>query len=235
MASLDYVLEGYWVDGYAVSYQGAIVPSWYNIPVTEILPSYLYQQYCPDENVSAFFTAYNNQAQSYLDYLISLNLPVWSSLSLTGELLDWVALGLYGFKRPSLTYGSVSLNGGIYNSTIYDVLPYDQGAISGGSTTVFATDDIFQRCLTWNMYKGDGFQFNVFWLKKRVIRFLSGVNGLSPNIDNTYNVSVTYKSNNNILITVNPYYAPSIVQILQAAIISGAVQLPSQYNFSVAY
>ena len=25
MASLDYVLEGYWVDGYAVSYQGAIV------------------------------------------------------------------------------------------------------------------------------------------------------------------------------------------------------------------
>jgi len=149
--------------------------------------------------------------------------------------MDWVAFGLYGFNRPVLTFGAASLSEGVYNSNIYDLLPYDQAIISGGSTIAIATDDIFKRCLTWNLYKGDGFQFNVFWLKNRVIRFLSGFNGVAPRIDNTYNVSVTYESSNSIVITVNSFYAPNIVQILQAAITSGAVQLPFQYNFSVVY
>jgi len=228
-----YVDPGYWVDGYTVSYQDFPVPTWAVIPVTQILPSYLYQQYNDDPDVGAFFTSYNTTAQAYLDYLTNLNLPVWTSISITDSLLDWVASSLYGFNRPVLTFGGVTLTNGVYNSNVYDLLPYDSAVIHGTSSIVTVSDDIFKRCLTWNLYKGDGFQFNVRWLKKRVIRFLSGFNGVSPRIDNTYNVSVTYNSNKSIVIGVKSFYAPDIVQVLQAAITAQAVQLPFQYNFSV--
>jgi len=77
-----YVDEGYWVDGYAVYYQEPLEPDWNVIPVTEILLSYLYQQYSPDQNVGSFFLAYNDLAQASLDYLNALNLPIWIGLRL---------------------------------------------------------------------------------------------------------------------------------------------------------
>jgi len=41
-------------------------------------------------------------------------------------------------------------------------------------------DDIFKRILTWNLYKGDGNRFSMRWLKRRIARFLFGVNGIDP-------------------------------------------------------
>jgi len=46
--------------------------------VTTLLPAYLYQEYSYDdttEYLQAFFTAYNELSQSYLDTINALNLP----------------------------------------------------------------------------------------------------------------------------------------------------------------
>lgn len=53
--------------------------------IEKIIPAYPYTQYNADPNIVAFFTAYNTLAQGYLDYLNALNLPCWTSPSITGS------------------------------------------------------------------------------------------------------------------------------------------------------
>ena len=203
--------------------------------ITSNLPAYLYQQYGNDANILAFFNSLNTSSQAYLDQLNNLNLPIYTSPSITGALLDWVALGLYGFNRPILTQGGAVLAGGNYNSNDYNTTLYNAGKVTGGSSIVDVTDDIFKRCITWNFYKGDGMQFTAQWLKNRVQRFLVGVNGAAPVIDNTYNVSVTYGASNSVVIHIVGGYQAASAAILQSAVAFGVLQLPFQYNFSVTY
>lgn len=236
-----YVEPDYWVDGYTFDSVPVNIPDWAVLPVEAILKSYLYQEYKPDDNAESFFIAYNNIAQSYLTYLINLNLPIWTAPSIAGNLLDWVAKSLYGFDRPVLTTSGIILGAGEYNTVAYnEVAVYNEAVITSGNTTSLVNDDIFKRCLTWNLYKADGFQFNVRWLKNRVRRFVSGANGEPVHVYDTNNISVTYSSGNNIIITVdtsavetNGVITLAIATILQEAIDSEVLQLPFQYNFSV--
>jgi len=46
--------------------------------IETILPAYLYQQYNNDPDLAAFFTAYNDISQGYLDNINSLNLPIYT-------------------------------------------------------------------------------------------------------------------------------------------------------------
>lgn len=198
----------------------------------KIIPSYLYVQYQDDENLQAFVNAYNTLAQQYLDWFNNLNLPIYTKQF--GPSLDWVAKGLYGQTRPSFPFGSITLNDGVYNTTPYNVLPYDQGVISGTPQTVLlATDDLFKRCITWNFYKGDKYQFNIKWLKNRVYRFLTGTDGVSSIIDNTYPIGVTFGINNVVYISVYNNYQTGLLPILQSAINSQILQTPFQYTFQV--
>ena len=80
-----------------------------------LLPSYLYLQYQDDDNLQAFVDVYNSQAQEYLDWFYSISLPVYTSDTISGSLLDWVAQGLYGMPRPVLATG-VNQNLGPYNT-----------------------------------------------------------------------------------------------------------------------
>lgn len=228
-----YVDDQYWVDGYAYNYDVENIPTWANVPVSNILPSYLYQQYLPDDNVNSFFLAYNNTAQEYMDYVVNLNLPIWTSGSILGSLLTWVGTNLYGFPRPVLTFANSGVTQGFYNSVIYNVKPpYNGSVVTGGSGGVVVTDDIYKRCLTWNLYRGDGYQFNARWLKNRILRFLIGVNGVAPYIDNTYNISVTY-SQYAITINLNGNYPSQIVAILNAGIQEGVLSVPFQFTYTV--
>ena len=59
-------------------------------------------------------------------------------------------------------------------------------------------DDVYARCITWHFYKGDGKNTTVRWLKRRVARFLEGLCGTAPNIDNTNLISVTFGYGNQI-------------------------------------
>ena len=48
----------------------------------KILPAYPFAQYRDDPNVVAFFDAYNEIAQEYLDSFNNLALPCWTSESI---------------------------------------------------------------------------------------------------------------------------------------------------------
>ena len=287
--------------------------------VNTILPAYLYQQYNNDPDLLAFFTAYNNTSQTYLDNINNLNLPIYTKQS--NQYLDWAGNGIYGIPRPYIPFGTVSLAGGAYNSLAfvgskaygaYDTIPYDSGivsvhgipltslswssagggtvtgttattpvgvvtgtqylaTISGvtpvgydgtfvltqtgtttftyplavnpgtvttlgqlGSTVSLANDDIYQRTITWNFYKGDGYQFNIRWLKNRVYRFLTQANGIAAPIPNTYKVGVTFSTGNIVTITIGSSIN-AYASILQALINAGALELPFQYTFTVSY
>jgi hypothetical protein len=200
--------------------------------VIQNLPSYLYQQYNNDEDVLAFFDAYNTSSQTNLDRINNLNLPNYTTKF--GLLLDWVALGIYGIKRPVLPFAG-TLGSGVYNESIYDTTVYNENVILTPSGFYETTDDIFKRIITWNFYKGDGYQFNITWLKNRVYRFLAQTNGIPAPIPNTYDISVTFGAGNAVDITIASGDLTTLAPILEAGINSGALQVPFQYNFNIIY
>ena len=158
--------------------------------LTQTLLSYLYQEYADDDNLQAFVSAYNTLTQIYVDWFATGLLPVYTSDTISGSLLDWVAQGLYGITRPALGSGQ-NHTIGPYNTWAYNTLPYNKRKLIGPSDVTVVSDDIFKRIITWNFYKGDGNRFNIQWIKRRVVRFLIGEDGSAPNIDQTYDVSVT--------------------------------------------
>ena len=46
---------------------------------TQLLPSYIYQEYSDDDDLQAFAASYNSLAQQYINTLNSLNLPIYTS------------------------------------------------------------------------------------------------------------------------------------------------------------
>lgn len=157
--------------------------------LTRIIPSYLYQEYADDEDLQAFVAAYNAMAQQYVDWFNAVGLPVYTGLS--GDLLDWVAQGLYGMPRPSLLSG-LNLDEGPLNTYAFNTIAYNQRKNVGPQNVAATSDDVFKRIITWNFYKGDGKTLNVRWLKRRIMRFLTEADGASGAIDQTYKISVTF-------------------------------------------
>ena len=226
--------------------------------------SYLYQQYAYDDTtqyLQPFFTAYNNTSQQYLDQINNLNLPNYWSPSIAGNLLDWVALSLYGFERPVLPKG-LAQTVGLYNTNPLDVFAYNQEEQLAPTTFYVTTDDIFKRCITWNFFKGDGMQFDIQWLKRRVVRFLIG--GANPDIQEHWQISVTFPSPYTVDIGINAGISvglndslfntfefdqrplntgaalvavipTNLAPILQSAINAGVLQLPLGYTYNVIY
>ena len=199
--------------------------------LTQVLPAYLYQQYTKDpynEDLQAFFTAYNTESQTRLDATNDLNLPIYTKQ--IAPLLDWTAYSIYGVTRPSLGSPAQFSPLGVYDTIPYDTNAYSRNITTGTSSFYVVDDDIFKRILTWNFYKGDGFQYTTQWLKRRIKRFLLGVNGVDCPIDNTYEISVTYGSNNAITLTV-PNYA--VTPIFISALESGVLNVPFEYSYIV--
>jgi hypothetical protein len=193
------------------------------------VPSYLYEQYYDDDDLQAFVASFNSIMQEYIDWFNQVGLPVYTGTLISGPLLDWVAQGLYGMSRPSLSSGRNQVLGP-YNTAQYNVVPWDGFEIIGPQNITVTTDDIFKRIMTWRLYRGDGKTFNLEWLKRRIMRFLLGDNGTDPGITNTYQVSAFYASRFQIDIVL-----PNLpnATVLKQAIDSGAVELPFQIAFSV--
>lgn len=197
------------------------------VTVQDVVYSYIYKQYEDDPDLQASRVAYNQIAQGYLDSANNINLAVYTGL--TGSLLDWVATNLYGYPRPTLSYGT-TIELGAYNEILLNQLAINASAtetISGGSYIV--NDDIYKRCLAWHFFKGDGKTFSIPWLKRRVHRFLNGPNGTYFNVDNTYDVSVTISSGT---VTIS-LVTSSISSTFAAAVASGVLELPFQYIWDV--
>lgn len=159
--------------------------------VTKIIPSYLYQEYQDDDDLQTFVNVYNQMAQEYVDWLNTINLPVYTGTPVSGNILDWVATGLYGYPRPVLPAGAEIVLGPL-NTWTCNQLPLNSRKLNDPTSYYVTTDDIYKRCLTWHFYKGDGKYFSIRWLKRRVMRFLEGINGDGAGIAETYQVSVTF-------------------------------------------
>lgn len=160
--------------------------------LTKVIPSYLYQQYSDDSDLQAFVDAYNEFAQAFVSWFVTIMLPVYTNPNVNSTLLDWVAAGLYGLQRPVLPSTFLSQDLGAINTVAIDELDINGFVRVGPSTYYSVNDDVFRRILTWHLWKGDGKIFDIRWLKRRVMRFLTGANGGPGETDETYPVSVTF-------------------------------------------
>lgn len=222
--------------------------------------SYPYQEYADDDNIRAFFDAYNTMAQQYVDWFNTVNLPIYTGLS--GSLLDWVAAGLYGMTRPSLPSGS-SQNIGALNTWALNTISLNTTKIIGPASYYQTNDDVFKRILTWHLWRGDGRQFNIRWLKRRVMRFLTGTDGGPGQTDETYPVSVTFGTGGQVninlqsirryatggaMLNVSPLNTAYLneldtasvsipvspfVAVFKAAMEAGVLEFPFQYSATV--
>jgi len=203
----------------------------YSTNVTKTIPSYLYFQYQNDPDLNALVQAYNTLTQEYVDWFNNVNLPIYSGLN--GALLDWVGQGIYGIPRPTLAGSASTVKGQIASYALDDVAISDLVDIQ--PTTIYTTpDDVYQRVLTWWYYKDDGFAFTIPWLKRRIYRFLYGINGTNPVFAYTANISVTFVETPsptcNIVITNTP---EPMGQYLEAAIQQQVLALPFRFSYNV--
>lgn len=157
--------------------------------LAKILKSYVYEEYADDDDIQAFAKVFNDMSQDYLDTVNELGLPVYTQDPVSGALLDWVAEGLYGLKRPVLPTVTVGPSGP-FGSVVFGAMLLDGYAPGSASDIYYTNDDIFRRVITWHFFKGDGKIFNIRWLKRRVMRFLFGEDGVNFNVDQTYRISV---------------------------------------------
>ena len=215
------------------------------------LPAYLYVQYADDDDLQAFVAAFNGMAQAYVTWFATVGLPFYPGL--TGELLNWVALGLYGLERTQLTTPIVPAQGPL-NTLMLNQPGFPLNTFVAPSQSFYAlSDDFFQRILTWDLYKGDGKRYSIPWLKRRIMRFIVGANGLEPNPfyppltptspfvgpENTQAISVqvaagavTVTINQALISALVPNLAPGILQIFQLAFEGGNLDLPAQYTYT---
>ena len=189
---------------------------------TKTIPSYLYWQYQNDLNLQTFVDVYNSDTQAIVDWFNSVNLPIYTQL--TGALLDWVGQGVYGYPRPVIGSEKVV---GFYGPTASFTttnLAIASAKEDTTQTTYSIPDDIYQRMLTWFFYKGDGEVFSITWLKRRLYRFMYGINGVdavgpfTPTISVTFTDSSTVAAQCNIDIidapaAIAPYLELSLIHI----------------------
>lgn len=194
------------------------------------IPAYPYVQYQGDDAVAAFFDAYNIWAQGYTDWFNNLNLPIYTNAPVAGTLLDWVAQSLYGIARPSLPTSIGAPYVGPVNTFTPNQLPVN-GYVPGLPDTYAVTnDDFFRRIITWRFYKGDGKAFSPRWLKRRINRFLTGVDGKDVPNDTTFNVSVFPTGFKAWTIELANSTESAI---FKAAVRRGVIDLPFQITWTV--
>ena len=228
----------------------------------QIIPAYLYQEYQDDPDLQAFWAAYNTLAQQYVNWFLQIGLPIYTGPLIVGPLLDWIAQGLYGIARPTLFSGKTKDIGPL-NTWPLNSIAFNARKIVGPQTYYVTTDDIFKRVITWLVFRGDGKVFNIRWLKRRVMRFLNGVNGTSYAIDNTYQVSVSFGVDGEVTIRLigglrkvtggalfnrfalnttafnairtsfTPYAPLANALTFQEAVDAGVLELPFQFDFTV--
>ncbi len=167
-----------------------MIESFSGLPLQDIIPSYLYHQYSDDSDLQAFVASFNALAQGYLDWFNQTPLAVYTSPAISGPLLDWVGNWLYGTSRPVIASSSVQSFGG-WNTSAYDTQPFNQATQTRYGTALVASDDIYKRVLTWNLYRGDGMQMSLPWVRRRVARFLFGANGSDIDVGLLPQVSIT--------------------------------------------
>lgn len=189
-----------------------------------IINSYLYTQYNDDDDLRAFVTAYNSMAQQIYTWMTSANLPIFAGGYQAGDQLRWIAYCIYGVKPPVQTSGKRQIYGPS-NTFTFNRLPFNTRKVVAKSDQIVVSDDLFKRIMTWNFYKGDGFYFTNPWLKRRIMRFLTGVDGTDIPNDQHWIVSVVF-SDAGMVITITKRYT----QLTDAALYNDMECNDRQYD-----
>lgn len=200
------------------------------VTVLRTIPAYAYVQYQSDDNITAFFDAYNIYAQAYVDWFNALDLPIYTKAPVEGALLDWVARGLYGIGRPGLPVSEGSPSIGPVNTFTPNELPLNGFVAGNPDTYISVNDDFFRRILTWKLYRGDGDFASPVWIKRRINRFLNGVDGSDVTDNTTYEVSVVPTDVRKWTITVPNTTAGNIFKFgVEASVLT----LPFQIEWTI--
>ncbi|MGC9216164.1 hypothetical protein, partial [Acidithiobacillus sp.] len=167
------------------------IESFATVPLQTVIPAYLYDQYNDDETLQAFIDAFNAMGQGYLDWYLNTPLAVYTSDAIVGPLLDVTAMNIYGLTRPVVSSLSIH-ESGFYGDDGYGFgSAYGMASVDETGTAYAATDDVFKRVMTWILWRGfDGMQMSIEWMKKRIARFLYGVNGSDVPVSDTNNISI---------------------------------------------
>jgi hypothetical protein len=96
----------------------------------------------------------------------------------------------------------------------------------GPSAYYIVSDDYYKRIATWHFFKGDGKYFSIRWLKRRVLRFLLGVDGTNVDTSATYRISVTFGTDYEVTIRL----ISTIASVTGGAIMNGFALNTQQFN-----
>lgn len=214
--------------------------------LTEQIKAYPFWQYGDDPNIRLFFEMFNAASQDYLDWANDTSLAYYPALS--GSLLQWVAAGLYGVPYFSALESPLTPAIGPLNTTPLNTIPLN--SYTPPSETYYQVpDDVFKRIITWNFYKGDGRRFSIRWLKRRIMRFLVGTDGIDPQpwndgfvvgAENTQAISVQFSGStctisiNALAISAMVQLTPNILPIFAAAFMApGVLEKPVEWTYVV--
>lgn len=210
------------------------------------IPAYPFREYADDDVIRSFFDMFNVASQQYLDWFNTVRLPYYPGLS--GALLQWVGAGLYGVPYYNALQSSSTPAVGPLNTAELNSIPLD--FYSFPTETFFqVTDDVYKRIITWNFYKGDGTRFCPRWLKRRVMRFIVGTDGIDPQpwndgfivgCENTTAISVQF-SGTTCTITISQLalsamlqLSPNILTIFKSAFLApGVLEKPIEWDYVV--
>ena len=166
------------------------IESFQTQPLQATLPAYAYHEYADDPYFQAFVSAYNRISQGYLDWSNQNPLALYTDSNVSGAMLDYVGNNLYGIARPVISTTSSTRYGAI-NTRSIDFMAWNGFRRIQSGTAQVANDDIYKRTMTWFLWRGDGVQMSVEWIRRRVARFLYGAGGTDFDLGLLSNVSIT--------------------------------------------
>lgn len=200
----------------------------------QIPESYLYGEYNDDSDLRVTRKAFNEQAQAIYSWLVSTCLSDYRQDPVSGSLLDWVGLGLYGMTRRLVVPTSDPEVLSPWASGAWSTTTWAASLHPGEGTTIYLSDDLFRRSLTWNTYLGDGPVFTTTWLRRRILRFLNGPNGFDLNVSPLYgSISLAWTSRRSIRITLPPGVTDLMKQTLAYGLSTGYLRVPVGYTFTL--
>lgn len=203
-------------------------------PLASIIPSYLYQQYADDPSLQAFRDAYNSLSQLYLDWFNQTPLGLYTANTITGALLDWVGQGVYGIPRPIFSTLSTRYLTDSLNELPTNRIATDGSEHQSSGTAAVANDDFYKRAITWATYLGDGRVCSVNAIRKRIARFLYGINGGDITLSQAQKVSIAVATSPSVhyVITI-PSAANPAASYFQEGFNSGVLAFPFQLSATV--
>lgn len=198
----------------------------------KIIAAYLYQQYQDDEDLLAFVKVFNQMSQDYLDTFNNLELPIYTRDPVAGELLDWVAEGLYGLARPVLP--TTAVDDDLFRRVItWHVLK--------GDGRVFWIRWLKRRVAQF-LFGTNGVSFNVDQTYRISVIQDAAQNVTIRIINNLITVQggavygaplLNDFAYDEMLYTLQPYTPIPEAALLQQAMQSGILEMPFQFTFTV--